>query len=289
MLRSEMIKCPYTPELFQALLHYRTPTLTQYHSSHQPKVLFLQILSLSPIMAAIVNSDSIGAWCIEKFNVATLSNPTYLPRGRFPDLREPGRVAATIRGDRHFDSYSLDEVQRLIDYSLQNPKVFLTLAASELVCKIPILCSENFTDLHLPIRRQRNGTDFLVYSVAGRNGNHPWQCFNNNHWSWAQLTSFLLHQWLFQAIIFEDDSFVYEVSRDCPLPYTELEDADVASGHFGRVFRLRLLAEHIMSNFGSYLPHPQIVRPISFPTAILSRTKLKSSPRFLNIRRNLIS
>lgn len=220
-------------------------------------------------MAAAVDSDAIGPRCIEEFDVDSLNNPTYLPQSEFSDFLQRNRVEETVRGNRHFGSYSLDKVQRLIDYSTRNPKVFLTLAVSDLICKMPLLFSDNFRDFDLPIRRKRDSNGFQVYSMADRHDERPWRCFIGNGWSWCRMDIFLSNQWLFCAVIFEKNRFKYEVPQKCPLPYTKLEDAAAAGGHFGRVFKLQLREEHITSSFENYLPYHRKVRQIPFRTTIL--------------------
>ncbi|KAK7718128.1 hypothetical protein SLS63_010513 [Diaporthe eres] len=166
-------------------------------------------------------------------------------------------AVATI--ESHFSFMSANISRRLVEYAIENPRVFLTLVITKLIKKMPLLDSGSFRDNHLPVRFQYDeGAIMRVYSVAD-DENHPWQCFvegedESSSWDFADIKQFVMNQWLFSAVIFENNRFRYKIHRDCPLPYTTLTQATAAVGHFGKVFRLGLQPDHTRSISTMHFP-----------------------------------
>ncbi|ROV88658.1 hypothetical protein VMCG_10306 [Cytospora schulzeri] len=210
---------------------------------------------------ATVSFRSVDPECVEGFTVGTLANPTYLPQNAHNNFLHPGRVTETIRNETGLQKSP--ELEALVEYSRQNPWVFLTLAVTKLIKKMPLLLSGDFADSHLPVRMEHDKKTRLkkIYSVADRQ-NRPWECFadgeDNMTWDWTELDLFVSKQWMFFAVFFEDTRFEYEIHHERPLPYVSLTDEAAAGGHFGKVFKVGLLPEylgpHITSSLGRYLP-----------------------------------
>lgn len=217
---------------------------------------------------ATVDPVAIHRMCIEEFHIDTLHNPRYLPLNAFRDFLNRDRVTITLRSERYLGSHSSQDMQKLVEYSTRNPLVFMTLAMTKLIRKMPLLCAGNFTDKALPVRREYSKeTGLKVFSLEDHQ-NRPWPCFlegdhDTNSWDWADVDQFVSTQWTFYAVIFENDCFEYEIHRTRPLPYVNLPDTTSAGGHFGKVFKLGLRAEHVRSNFGRYFPR---VRQIDIPS-----------------------
>lgn len=206
-------------------------------------------LSLAPGSSAIVSPDSISREFTNEFVESTLHNQSYLRQDAFSQFLRPDRVEATIRS--HLGGfYNADNVRRLVEYSIRNPRVFLTLAVTKLIRKTPLLCRGNFTDNNLPVRLQYDEGHILrVYSVE-HDQNRPLQCFvqgadDMNSWDFADAKQFVLNQWLFLAVIFRNDSLKYDIQRDRPLPYFPLPGRTANGGNFGKVFKLGLQADNM--------------------------------------------
>lgn len=204
---------------------------------------------------------SINLMCTEEIHLEGFNNPSYLPLNAFSDLLDRERVTATIRNESHFKSFNEDEVQRLLEYSIRNPRVFLTLAATKLILKMPLLCSEGFADVHLPVDWKDNTeTGWRVSTCSASDGQKfLGQCFvegkdKTNSWDWDEMDRFMSKQWKFLAVTFEDDHFKYVIHQKRPLPFVVLPTAASDRGVFGGVIKLGLRAEHIKSNFGRHFP-----------------------------------
>lgn len=208
---------------------------------------------------AMVSPASIGPECTNEFVVGnTLHNPSYLRQDAFGQFMPRDRVQATIRS--HLGGfYNADIVRRLVEYSIQNPRVFLTLAVTKLIRKMPLLCSGNFADKDLPVGWHYDQWKVLrVYSVEHAQA-RPWQCFvqgedDMSSWDFADIKQFTLNQWLFLAVIFGNHGFKYDIQRDRPLPYVALSQGTAAGGNFGKVFKLGLQADHMRFISRRYLP-----------------------------------
>lgn len=206
----------------------------------------------------IVTAGSITMQCVEALDIDILHNPRYLPQDERSDFLNPRRVGVTIR--HHFRSLDAKEENKLFHYSIKNPWVFLTLAVTKLIKKMPLLRSGHFTDRNLPVQWERNKEaegGMIVYSVADVKKS-PLRCFalgddENKNWDWPDIEMFVWKQWTFFAVVFEDNCFRHQIHHERPLPYVELPQ-DMGRGYFGKVFKLGLRAEHIRSNFGRYFP-----------------------------------
>lgn len=238
---------------------------------------------------AIVNFGSVYPACVKEFTVDTLDNPTYLPENAFSDFLHLDRVTKTIHKESHFKSYNADELQGLVDYSIKNPRVFLTLAVTKLIRKMPILCSKCFADSDLPVRMaddKKTGWK-KVYSMADPR-NIPLRCFvegddEMQQWDLTDLDHFVSKQWMFCAIIFKDTSLKSEINHMRPLPYVNVAATAAAGGHFGKVFKLGLLSEHITYSFERYFPQVRQI-PNRLHYHVLSWTRADSAiPRFRTI------
>ncbi|KAJ4387278.1 hypothetical protein N0V93_007867 [Gnomoniopsis smithogilvyi] len=198
-----------------------------------------------------VTSNSIYPKCIRDFQIVTLHNPSYLPKDEFDDFLQGDRIKATIQMERAFQSYRSKRKKDLIEYSRRNPKVFLTLAVTDLIKKMPLLFSEKFEDKDFPVRLElKEGSGPKVFSVSGTQ-HRPWECFvlgddEDHEWAWAELEHFVSKQWMFSAFTFDTRSFMAILLQDCPLPYFKLGGMAIGGGHFGKVFKLGLRAEHII-------------------------------------------
>lgn len=208
---------------------------------------------------AIVSPGSISHECTDEFVVEnTLHNPSYLRQDAFGKFVRRDRVEATIR--THLGGfYDADNLRKLVEYSIRNPRVFLTLSVTKLVRKMPLLCSGNFADKNLPVRWQYDERSVLrVYSVE-HDQNRPWQCFvqgedEMSSWDFADVKQFVLNQWLFLAVIFRNNSLNYSIQRDRPLPYIALPQRTATGGNFGKVFKLGLQEDHMRFISRRYLP-----------------------------------
>lgn len=208
---------------------------------------------------AIVSPGSISHECTDEFVVEnTLHNPSYLRQDAFGKFVRRDRVEATIR--THLGGfYDADNLRKLVEYSVRNPRVFLTLSVTKLVRKMPLLCSGDFADKNLPVRWQYDERSVLrVYSVE-HDQNRPWQCFvqgedEMSSWDFADVKQFVLNQWLFLAIIFRNDGLNYIIQRDRPLPYITLPQKTANGGNFGKVFKLGLQKDHMRFISRRYLP-----------------------------------
>ena len=210
-----------------------------------------------------VDIRSINRACIQGFAVGILNNPRYLPQNKSKEFLLRDRVKKTIEGEGRFASYDADKLQSLVDYSIENPSIFLTLVMTKLIKKMPILLSGKFGDRHLPVRKEYDDkTDKMsVYSIypSGGRQNSPWECFVDgddemNEWDGTDLDSFVLHQWAFLTAVFEDKRFEYEIYYMQPLPYVNVAATTAARGHFGKVFKLGLLPEHCKVSFERDFP-----------------------------------
>ncbi|KAI3393858.1 hypothetical protein diail_3533 [Diaporthe ilicicola] len=203
----------------------------------------------------IVSPASIHDKCTDEIMIDTLQNPPYLRRDEFDQFLDPGSVDATIQ--KHLGFYDADEKRRLVEYAIQNPRVFLTLASCRLIKKMPLLRSGKFLESHLPVGfTSGKGAPLKVFSVADGQ-NRPWQCFLEGddeleNWDLPDVKRFVLKQWLFFAVVFENDCFKYDIHRDCPLPFTTWPPTTASRGHFGRIFKLGLQPEHAKSLSGKY-------------------------------------
>lgn len=214
----------------------------------------------------IVSAGSINPHCVDALNMETMCNPRYLPQDERHDFLSPRRVTSTIR--HHFQSLDTNEEKELVQYSIDNPWVFLTLAVTNRIKKMPLLRSGRFTDRHLPVQWESNKEaegGMIVYSVEDVKKS-PWRCFalgndKNRNWDWTDVEVFVWKQWTFSAVIFGGNCFRYQIHQERPLPYVKLPGT-IAKGYFGKVFKLGLRAEHIRSNFGRYFPKVRQV-PIS--------------------------
>lgn len=222
---------------------------------------FPLVIASPPISdPAIVSPTSIGCQCTDAFAIQdTLHNPAYLRQDAFGQFMRPDRVGATIQACLG-KLYNSDNVQRLVEYSIRNPRVFLTLSSMKLVKKIPLLYLGNFADNNLPIRLQWDDKrlPFQVYSV-GDHQNLPWQCFVQGEdefrsWEYSEIAHFLRNQWLFLAVIFRHDGLNYTIHQDRPLPYINLPQRTANEGSFGKVFKLGLQADHMRFISRRYLP-----------------------------------
>lgn len=214
-------------------------------------------VSSNAILANQVSSNDIYFETEKPVRIYTLDNPRYLPRNAFSALLDQDRVQATI--ESNFRLKSPDEMRGLVQYSIRNPWVFLTLVMAKLVKKMPLLRSGKFTDGDLPVRSETSReTGVKVYSVE-HDQNRPWQCFGDgrdetNGWDWDDVDSFVSRQWTFFAVVLENNCFRYTIHRERPLPYVDLGVTTADGGHFGQVFKVGLRADHIKSNFGRYFP-----------------------------------
>lgn len=207
----------------------------------------------------IVSPTSISHACTNEFVVEnTLHNPSYLRQDAFGQFLRRVRVEATI--GKHLGAfYDADNVRRLVEYSLQNPRVFLTLAITKLIRKMPLLCSGSFADRDLPVRWQYDQWKVLRVCSIEHDQNRPWQCFvqgedDMSSWDFADVKQFALNQWLFLAVVFENYGFMYDIQRDRPLPYINLLPRTTARGNFGKVFKLGVQADHMRHISRRYLP-----------------------------------
>lgn len=210
-----------------------------------------------------VRAVSIDRMCVEEIRSDTFHNPSFLPRNAFPEFMDRGRVLVTIQRERCFASYSVEEVQGLVEYSIQNPRVFLTLAVTNLVRKMPILLSAHFTDHDLPVRRVNVGKAFLEVSSVADPYKRPWQCFvasddEMKGWDWDELDSFLWKQWTFLAVIFEESRFEYELHPNCPLPYVSVSRTAVDGDHHGTLFKVGLHIDHTDTRFNFDRVSPKV-------------------------------
>lgn len=217
---------------------------------------------------------------IEVPSVDKFRHPPYLPENAFPEFLQRKRVEASIQ--QKFGSYTEDERRRLVDYTIQNPRVFFTLVVSELIEKMPLLCFEKFADRHLPVRcKAPNGKDWQVYSVADSQ-NNPWKCFardydGSNSWSQANVDHFVWKQWIFLAVIFYNKTFKYVIQQDRPLPYVELATAAPTGGYFATVSKFGLRKEHIRPDVEVY-KYLRKVRQIPIRSRpVLSRARADQS------------
>ncbi|KKY32264.1 putative tol-like protein [Diaporthe ampelina] len=134
---------------------------------------------------------------------------------------------------------------------------------------MPLLCAGKFTDGDLQIRSETSKeTGVKVYSVE-HDQNRPSQCFGDvrdetNSWDWDDVDSFVLRQWTFFAVIFENNCFRYTIHRERPLPYVDLGMQTAERGHFGQAFKVGLRADHIKSNFRRYF-YPELMYNVQIP------------------------
>lgn len=199
-----------------------------------------------------VDSDYICSHFIDELDIDGLRNPCYLPELIKRKCLQLPRIKAT------FNSYIQKERDGLIDYSMSNETLFLILAASSLLEKMPVLRDGNFTDGDLPVKMNQGKK--VVYSASDTTKS-PWSCFefgigSNARLSWEtnDVKLFMMHQWAFSAEVIKPGRFDYVFHQDCPLPYVDLLDKaegespreNTSRGHFGKVYKLGLHADHIL-------------------------------------------
>lgn len=196
-----------------------------------------------PKVVTVVESHSIKERCINTSEIE-FENPPWLPQNLFP-ARD--RVEAAIREEKCFQNQE-QLIPRLVDYSCQNPRIFLTLAVTELLKKLILLCPK-IRDSHLPVdfRSNRDG-DFTLRSIEDRE-HRALEGFtkkdkSHKGWKLTEVEQFVLQQWRFLAAVFRNDSFVYAFHKHRPLPYILL-DGGVGAGHFGKVVKLGLQEDYV--------------------------------------------
>lgn len=199
--------------------------------------------------------DTIGPACVPEFTVDTLENPTYLPHNALTSFLNPDRVKTTIRNEELFDE---EQCERLVEYSIKNPCVFLTLAATNLIKKMPLLCLGDFADHNLPVRMDiQKKSVYSIYPVAVHQNSSPWKCFvygrDKMSWKLGDLDQFVLKQWMFLAYCFKSFTCEDGIHHKQPLPYVRLSGTTAGGGHFGKVFKFGLLSEHITVSVENYL------------------------------------
>lgn len=202
--------------------------------------------------ARSVSSRDIGRSCIKRISINGFRNPNYLPKGAFHDFLDEGLVSRTIEKELRSQSYDARELRELVTYSIRNPRLFLTLAATDLISKMPLLYKGGFPDSALPVVSVEDDENNLtLYSVADGERKRPWKCFvegddGTNNWKHAQLEQFISKQWTFLAALFgHNNSLEYKIHHKRPLPYVQLSNEASGGGHFGRVFKFGLRQEHV--------------------------------------------
>lgn len=207
---------------------------------------------------------------VPELYINTLHNPCYLPENPRRNCLQPTRIEATIESDEDLASFTDKDKKELVEYSKNNPRLFLILAVSSLIRKLPLLLRGKFTEADLPVKMKWCKDKFVVHSVSDPK-EFPWTCFEIEEgkkdtpktWLSNDVTAFTTHQWAFSAAVLEPGRFDYEFHHKCPLPYVDLSnESDAESpgnnhseGHFATVFRLGLRADHI-SSVNHCLPIP---------------------------------
>ncbi|KAK7699053.1 hypothetical protein SLS64_011967 [Diaporthe eres] len=191
----------------------------------------------------IPSAHSIHARCFG-IKVSGFENTPWLPRNLFHEFLDRNLVEKTIR-DEGFEER---KIQKLVEYSCQHQRIFLTLAVTELIEKLSLLCSNEITDCDLPVRMETNSDgDFTLRSIEDPQ-NRKLAGFakgkSSNGWKLSEVEQFVSKQWTFLAAVFKNDSFIYTFQEDQPLPYL-LFDGASKTGHFSKVFKLGLHEDHV--------------------------------------------
>lgn len=209
-----------------------------------------------------VDSIFIHEHYIPELYIDTLQNSCYLPKLLMRDCLQPARIKATIKSEEDLLSYTDDDKDKLFKYAKHNPRLFLILAVSSLIKKLPRLLESKFTQADLPLNSIYRKGRLVVYSASDPKKT-PWTCFEiekgkkdtRTTWLINDVNAFITHQWAFSAAVLEPGRFDYKFHHKCPLPYVDLSDeSDTESpennhneGHFGTVYKLGLRADHISS------------------------------------------
>lgn len=218
--------------------------------------------------AKVLSPRYINRSCMGEISISGFHNPKFLPKDAFGKRLDEGLVTATIQ--HHLGPLypgSAENWRGFVGYSLHNPRLFLTLAASDLIAKMPLLRDGNFSDNDLPVNSlEDDERNMIIYSVSDVQRRRSWGCFvedddNTNGWTQPQLEQFIAKQWTFSVHIFGPSLFEPDIPCLKPLPYVLLsENSAAGEGHFGKVFKLGLREDHLIRRLDDHHHYMRRVR-----------------------------
>lgn len=134
------------------------------------------------------------------------------------DIIDSLRDEAIIRAEITRLGWPGDSTDRCVEYVLKAPaiKIFLTLAACELIKNIDHFQRIGLNDEDLPLDHRKSSPDsrqtFASNSSVESDKRLP------SGWGLAKRFNFLERQWMFLAPVFTNKNFVHVLNKRCPVP-----------------------------------------------------------------------